>query len=117
VTGVSFESILFERCEGFDTTPEEPSFFGDLHLDKVVSSLVAGREEYTLPPYFYRPLHDVEAVRYRHHVLRDLERDSLLAGVREFARGMHRIRECLALAGKLHYERQQQRWFLESAAV
>ena len=112
-----FHSILFDRG-GQDTEPaEEPAFFDDLHLDRILSSLVAGREEYDLAPFFYRPLHDVEAVRYRHHVLLDLELDAVLEGVRAFAHRIQRMREHLALAEKLHYGRQKQRWFLEAVAV
>ena len=90
-----------------------PAFFGDLHLDQILASLTDGREEYELAPFFYRPLHSVESVRYRHHVLRDLERDDVIAAVRAFADGMTQMRKHLALADKLHYARQQQRWFLE----
>ncbi len=115
---MGFQSILFERGEdGIDASPpQEPSSFGDLHLDQVVSSLTAGREQYELAPFFYRPLHDVEAVRYRHHVLRDLEQGDVLEAVREFAHGMGVMREALGFVEKLYYWRQKQRWFLEAVA-
>ena len=72
----AFQSILFDRGDDAVDAAEEPPFFGDLHLDQILSSLIAGREEYDLAPFFYRPLHEVEAVRYRHHVLRDLEQEA-----------------------------------------
>lgn len=114
---VSFRSILFDGEGVSDAVPEEPPFFGDLHLDQIVTALLAGREQYDLVPLFYCPLHEVEAVRYRHHVLRDLEQEAVRDAVREFARRMQRMRECLALVAKLHYGRQKQRWFLEAVAV
>ena len=114
---MSFRSILFDRDDSVEASAQEPSFFGDLHLDQILSSLLAGREQYELAPFFYRPLHDVEAVHYRHHVLRDLEQKAVLDAVSEFARGMQRMREHLVLVEKLHYRRQQQRWFLEAVAV
>ena len=114
-----FQSILFDRSDdGVDDAPrEEPAFFGDLHLDQVVASLTAGREDYELVEYFYRPLHDVEAVHYRHQVLRDLEQPAVLEAVRIFARAMLRMREVLTLANKLHYEYQRKRWSLEAVSV
>ncbi|MGI8506048.1 MAG: MutS-related protein [Solirubrobacteraceae bacterium] len=115
---VSFHSILFDRREDdVSERLEQPPFFGDLHLDQILASLTAGRDEYRLEPFFYRPLHEVEAVRYRHHVLRDLEQNPVLEAVREFARGMRQMREHVALVEKLHYGRQKQRWFLEAVAV
>ncbi len=114
---MSFQSILFDRDASSPPAPEEPSFFGDLHLDQILASVIAGREEYDLAPFFYRPLHEVEAVRYRHHVLCDLEQAAVREAVDAFARGMHQLREYRVLMGKLHYGLQQQRWFLESIAV
>jgi hypothetical protein len=114
----TFESILFDVGESrADRTVAEPDFFGDLRLDQVVASLTAGREQYDLADFFYQPLHEVEAVRYRHHVLGDLERKPALGAVREFARGMQQMREHLGLIEKLHYARQRQRWFLEAASL
>jgi len=114
-----FDSILFDRAEDAKAagTSTEPTFFGDLHLDQILSSLTADREEYELAPFFYHPLHSVESVLYRQHILRDLEQEQILGSVRAFATGMRRMREHLALANKLHYELQKQRWFLGAGAV
>ena len=116
-TATSFQSILFDQ-DGIGTEDcREPEFFGDLNLDQILTSLTAGREEYGLAPFFYRPLHDVEAVHYRHHVLGDLQQEPVLAAVRTFADSMRRMRSHLTLVEKLHYARQKQRWFLEAAAT
>ena len=54
---VRFNSILFDWPTSIDVDkPEEPACFGDLHLDQVLASMVAGREEYDLKPFFYTPL-------------------------------------------------------------
>ncbi|MGH2894979.1 MAG: MutS-related protein, partial [Solirubrobacteraceae bacterium] len=112
-------SILFDREEDAvaPEADEEPAFFGDLHLDQILSGLAEGREDYRLAPVFYRPLHSVETVRYRHHVLRDLERDEVLQTIRTFADGMTEMRKHLALVDKLRYQRQKQRWFLAAGTV
>jgi DNA mismatch repair protein MutS len=118
VPASQFQSILFDHGErGPDEPAGEPDFFSDLRLDQVVAALSTGREQYDLAGFFHRPLHDVEAVHYRHHVLGDLEQEAVLNAVREFARGMQQMREHLGLMAKLHYARQQQRWFLEAASV
>jgi DNA mismatch repair protein MutS len=116
-TATSFQSILFDQNELGTESCTEPDFFGDLNLDQILTSLSAGREEYDLAPFFYRPLRDVEAVHYRHHVLGDLQTEPVLGAVRAFADGMRRMRSNLALVEKLHYSRQKHRWFLEAVAT
>jgi len=111
---VSFRSILFDGSKGpaaADAT-EEPPFFTDLNLDQVLESLTRGREEYELRPFFYMPLHDVAAVRYRHDVLRDLEKPEVLDAIRAFAQAMRQMREHLAWVEKLRYALQKEAWFL-----
>ena len=112
-------SILFNNAQDApgDGPGEEPAFFGDLRLDQVISSLTAGRESYRLTAYLHRPVRSVETVRYRHHVLRDLEREPVLDAVVAFALGMSRMRTHLHLAETLRQQRQQQRWFVSAAAV
>ena len=111
----TFHSILF--AGGIDHRAGEPDFFADLRLDQVVAALTAGREEYDLARFFYLPLHEVEAVRYRHHVLVDLEQDAVLSAVHDFAATQQRMRKQLAFMAKLHYALQKQRWFLQAASV
>lgn len=112
-------SILFDRDDVAlsDAPGAEPEFFADLRLDQVVASLTSGREEYDLASLFYLPLHEVEAVHYRHHVLRDLEQEPVVSSVRDFAGALQQMRKHLALMEKLRYARQQQRWFLQAASV
>ena len=114
---MAFHSILFGREDSSTPVASEPPFFADLHLDQIVSALIAGRDQYELAPFFCRPLHGVEAVRYRHQVLRDLEQETVLDAVSVFAHAMERMRKHLAFARTLHYARQRQRWFLAAVTV
>ena len=113
---MAFDSILFPT----DAPPlesEEPDFFADLNLDQVLASLTAGRELYELEPFFFSPLRDVEAVRYRHEVFRDLESSGVHAAVTRFASAMRRTQLYLAQVGKLHYALQRQAWLLDAVEI
>jgi DNA mismatch repair protein MutS len=117
--GSRFESILFGQPgagSGVDGL-EEPDFFVDLNLDQLLRSMTAGREQYELRPFFYAPLHEVDAVRYRHEALRDLEKREVLESVNRFAETMQRMREHLVQVQKLHYRLQKQAWFLDAAEI
>jgi DNA mismatch repair ATPase MutS len=115
----AFESILFEHAGGGGAVgeAEEPDFFTDLNLDQVLTSMTAGREQYELKPFFYTPLHDADAVQYRHEVLHDLEKREVLDPVNGFAEAMQRMRQHLEQAQKLHYQLQKQAWFLDAAEI
>ena len=114
----AFYSILFRRPDdSYPGATEEPDYFADLNLDQVLESMTAGREEYALSPFFYSPLHDDAAVRYRHEVLRDLEQPELLEAVTRFAEGMRRMRAHLAQSAELHHELQQQSWFVDAIDI
>ncbi len=113
-----FQSVLFERPEGgAGRGLKEPGFFVDLNLDQVLESMIAGREQYELQPLFYAPLYEAAAVRYRHEVLRDLEKPEVLESIRRFAEAMAGMREHLEQIEKLHYELQQQAWFLDAVGI
>jgi DNA mismatch repair protein MutS len=116
-TAQGFQSILFDLSDGAGAADPvgEPDFFGDLNLDQVVAAATAGREEYDLAPLFYAPLRDVQAVHYRHEVVRDLQRQAVVEPIQQFAEGMRRVRMHLAQSAKLRYSLQQQRWFLDAA--
>jgi DNA mismatch repair protein MutS len=113
---VPFHSILFDRPEP-SIELAEPSFFSDLNLDQILEAMTAGREEYNLKPFFYTPLHDVEAVHYRHDVMRDLEKNDVFETVSAFARRMRVMRQHLEQAEKRRYRYQKERWFLDGVEV
>ena len=111
----SFESIL--RPVGLQDEPGiDPDYFHDLHLDEIVRSVTAGRELYDLVPFFRRLAPDVETVRYRQQVFRDLDRPGVLAVVRAFAAGMQEVRAHRDLAAKAYYGYERERWALAAAS-
>ena len=114
---VAFQSILFERPHPRVEAVGEPDFFADLNLDQVLASMTVGRDEYELTPFFHASLHHVTEVRYRHEVLRDLEKTDVLRTVRRFGAAMRRMREHLAKVDKLHYQLQKQSWFLDAVEI
>lgn len=74
-----FHSILFDEPDSVVDVNKlgEPTIFADLNLDQVVESITAGREDYNLKPFFYSPLYRIEAIEYRHAVLRDIQKARL----------------------------------------
>jgi hypothetical protein len=114
-----FESILFPdgaRDAELEACPE-PDFFADLNLDQVLAALTATRREYRLEPLFFLALRDVDAVRYRQEICRELERDELREPVETFANAMRRMREHLAQVEKLRHRLQKQAWFLDGVST
>jgi len=110
-----FHSILFERPAdrtGGDAL-HEPAFFRDLNCDQIVDAVTAGRDEYRLKPFFYALLPRLDAITYRHEVMRDLERGPLDERVNSFAKKMREVREHLAQTQKMFYREQKEAWFLD----
>lgn len=116
---MTFQSILFKRTEDFikNEVPAEPSFFVDLNLDQIVSSITAGKGEYNLKPFFYAPLSDIDAIKYRHEVMKELENPVLFTLIKSFAENMHRVREHLVKADKFYYKYQKERLFLDVVEI
>lgn len=113
-----FQSILFGNPElATDVAQGQPDFFSDLNLDQIVDSIVAGRDEYNLRPFFHTPLHDIETINYRYDVLRDLDKHALVAHLRSFAQDMRVMRGHLTHAEKAYYNYEKQRWFLDAVQV
>lgn len=116
---MTFASILFKdgRPTGAVDGASEPEFFGDLNLDQITDSIVRGRNEYNLKPFFYVALADVESIGYRHEIFRDLERGEIASAVYAFATRMQAMRVELAAAAKLYYREQKQRYFLDGVQI
>jgi DNA mismatch repair protein MutS len=116
---MTFHSILFNKLKRTTKkeTLEAPVFFTDLNLDQIIDSLISGRQEYNLKPFFYTPLRDVDEILYRHEVMQDLENGNLLENIKSFASKMIVMRRYLALVKKLDFNYHKKGWFLEAAEV
>ena len=110
-----FNSILYKSYEDFlkEKTLEVPDFFVDLNLDQIVNAITSVKEEYNLKPFFYTSLNDIDAIKYRHEVMQDLEDSILFAYLKSFADNMRAMRESLVQVDKINYKYQKERMFLE----
>lgn len=114
---MTFRSILYDSAGIQREATDQPAFFGDLNLDQVVDTITAGKEEYNLKPFFYTLLSDVETIRYRQEVMRNLEDTTLMAFVKAFAEKMIIVRRYQSLVEELEYEYHRKGWFLEAVLV
>lgn len=111
---MTHHSILFPD-DATDAQQPAPDFFVDLNLDQIIDTITAGYDEYTLRPFFYRPLRTVDAVVHRHEVAQDLEDPGLFERIGAFAHELRSMRSDLVLSAKMRDPYQGQRWFLEAA--
>ena len=113
---MTFHSILFKSAE--DRPPDgalaQPVFFVDLNLDQIVATITAGKAEYNLAPFFHWPLRDVDAIHYRHEVMRDLEDIALFGNMKTFAAALRSMRETLKQLEKRHYGHEKEALFLDA---
>ncbi|SHM58226.1 MutS domain V [Caldanaerovirga acetigignens] len=115
---MSFLSILFKNVEDYESiTNEMPEFFRDLNLDKIIDGITAGRERYNLKPYFYTPLRDVDAIRYRQEIMKDLEDKVLFDNIKSFSQKMIVVQEHLGQAQRLYNKYQKESWFLDAVEI
>ncbi len=113
---MTFQSILFEGAgDGVKgETPQAPDFFVDLNLDQVVDAMTAGKEEYALRPFFLAPLKSVDAIKYRHEIMQELESAGTYDVIESFALRMRTMRQYLDLANRLMYTYNKQGWLLSA---
>lgn len=116
---MTFHSILFKKTEDGlkKETIAAPDFFVDLNLDQIIDAITAGKQEYNLKPFFYTALNDIDAIKYRHEIMQDLENETLFEPIKSFAQKMRTMREHLAQIGKLYYKYQQESWFLDAVEI
>jgi len=96
---------------------ERPAFFGDLNLDQVVDRIASRWSNPDLRSYFYSPAPDALTINYRQQVMRDLERGSVSAVVREFYDQMRMVQSALSGVAKHPFPYQRARLFLDTSVV
>ncbi len=113
---MGFRSILFDGVDAgpHEATTEARAFFTDPRLDQIIESITAAKPEYDLKPFFYTPLTNVDAIRYRQEIGQDLEDDWLLERINSFSEKMSAASRCLALVDTLNFTSHQEGWFLEA---
>jgi len=115
-----FKSILFETdIDNLNTTGpvDAPKFFVDLHLDRIIETVIEGNQEPNLKPLFYAALKDIRNINYRQEIFQDLENTVLLERIKSFSHKMTIMQQHLALINKLQYKRHKEGWFLEAVDV
>lgn len=114
---MAYRSILYDRSRSEPERNETDTagFIRDLHIDRIVGELLAGKEEYGLEPLFYDKLPDAAAIRYRTDVFRDIEGGGLLEPFLEFSRKLRKVREFSGYAETHHDREQREKWLLDAA--
>lgn len=115
---MTFQSILFEKTDNIEKEAlKAPVFLVDLNLDQIVDAMTAGKQEYNSKPFFYTRVDDIDAIKYRQEIFRDLETNKLFGGIKSFSQKTWPMREHLAQANKLYYKYQRGRGFLETIEI
>lgn len=116
---MAFQSILFLNADDIVNIDlsNEPVFFKDLNIDQIVDAMAFGRSEYNLKPFFYKSPVDIETIKYRQDIMRDLENNELFNCIKSFSEKFQHMREALKQANKLYYKYQKERWFLDAVLM
>jgi hypothetical protein len=92
--------------------------FADLRIDQIITAVARDREEHDLiADLLSREVHDVDTLRYRQEVFRDLGHPALLTGAQAFAEQMRQVRVHLAQLPKMDSIHQRQGWILDAAGL
>lgn len=106
-----FRSVLFrDGDDALQRTP--PACFSDLNLDQIVEAVTRGAADDDLTAFFSTPLAEVDAIRYRQQVFRDLDDPDACAAVTGFADALERTRAQLGLARAMRDDWSRRFWLL-----
>lgn len=114
---MTYCSILYDRDGSCVENTTQPEFFSDLNLDQIVEAITEPKRDYGLKPLFWTALGDVNTVRYRQEVMRDLEVEEVRSGVQKFSEKMRSMRRCLERTDRLDDEFFKKGWILEAALI
>lgn len=114
---IQFHSILYRDASDQRGESDTAETFRDLHLDQIIEAITLGRQEYNLVPFFRHPLTDLDAIKYRQEVMRDLEDAAIMRSVVSFSERMQSMRRCLNNASNSNYRYERERWFLDAAGI
>lgn len=94
---MEFKSILFADT-GMEVEKAMPAFFQDLQLDYITGIINNLTGDYQASQYYYTFPSDLELVKYRQQVFKDLENKSLQQAVKGFCVKMQKSRHSYLLS-------------------
>src|SRR6266498_207179 len=112
---MNFHSILFKNK--IELIHEAPSFFVDLNLEQVVNTIIYGKEEYNLKPFFYTSLYDKDEIIYRQEIMKDIESTDLFNYIKRFTQSMQGMRQQLPNTKDFYCKYQKERFFLDAVNI
>lgn len=112
---MKFISILNRDGERKDIPEEEPAFFVDLNLNRLIDEFQNRSNEYDVKKLFLVFPNTMEDIRYRREVLTDLKNDSLFESVRSFSKNMYQARSYFSYSEVVDLQIQKEMWALNGA--
>ena len=94
---MEFQSVLFPGEQA--VIKQQPDFFHDLQLDYLLQQIRGYSRVYPIEPLYYTMPGDIETIRYRQEIYKDLFRDSSLTGaINRFCQIMQESRRAYELS-------------------
>ena len=98
--------------------PADQEVLADLRLDQVIAKVGGDRDERDLVSgLLSQPVRDLDTLRYRHEVFRDLDDPGLFQAAGQFAAQLRQVRGHLAQLAGMSSVQQREGWFLDAAAI
>lgn len=117
VSIMTFQSILFDQEISKIEKLEQPEYFNDLLLDKVIDAIISPKKDYNLKPYFYFPLQDNTLIKFRTEVFKDLENQELFKIIDDFSQEFLMVRHGINLVLHLESPFNKMGWYLDSVLI
>jgi DNA mismatch repair ATPase MutS len=96
----------------------DPAVASDLRLDQAIQAIAGDREERDLvTDLLYQQVRDIDTLRYRHEIFRDLQEPGLFGRARHFTEQMGQVRAHLRQLAGMQSRHQREGWFLDAAAI
>ncbi|GIN74805.1 DNA mismatch repair protein MutS [Bacillus sp. J14TS2] len=114
---MEYQSILFDHSAEPKTRSRcgNAKFFHDVHMDTIIKSILAGKEEYDLEWVFYYKLPHIAAIHYRLDIMKDIDDCELLEYFSEFSHAMKKARKYVGNSERSKDNHQKQKWLLDAA--
>ncbi len=112
-----FFSILFPTEADQVTAVQEPPFFMDLNLPRIVYDVVPEQADDDLLPLFYAPLSNDASIRYRLDVFRAMEDADLRGEITAYMHGIKQVHAALKSSRAVRTREQKDKYLVDGAVV